>query len=226
MRISARLVRAETDEYLWAERYDRELADVLALQDEVARAIAQSINQTLHPRTAAMPRRVDPEVYLLDLRGRHFWHQRTETGFRSALRLFEDAAWRDPTYAPAYVGIAESLNMLANYGIVPPQQIRPRSLAAVRRALELDENSAEAHRLLAFIHWQFAFEWQEAIAEYERSLELDPNSPGTTYWFGTYLAVIGFFDRAYQLLNRAQELDPLSLVVPSVRAGRHFCPEV
>ena len=222
VRISARLVRAETDEYLWAERYDRELADVLALQDEVARAIAHSIDQTLHPRTAAVPRRVDPEVYLLDLRGRHFWHQRTETGFRSALRLFEDAAARDPTYAPAYVGIAESLNMLANYGLVPPQEIRPRSLAAARRALELDENSAEAHRLLAFIHWQFAFEWQEAIAEYERSLELDPHSPGTTYWFGAYLAVIGFFDRAHQLLNRARELDPLSLVVPSVQGWTHI----
>ena len=222
VRISARLVRAATDEYLWAERYDRELADVLALQDEVARAIAHSIDQTLHPRTAVVPRRVDPEVYLLDLRGRHFWHQRTETGFRSALRLFEDAVARDPTYAPAYVGIAESLNMLANYGLVRPQEIRPRSLAAARRALKLDENSAEAHRLLAFVHWQFAFELQEAIAEYERSLQIDPNSPGTTYWFGAYLAVIGFFDRAHELLNRAQELDPLSLVVPSVQGWTHI----
>jgi len=222
VRISARLVRAETDEYLWAERYDRELADVLTLQDEVARAIAQAIDQTLHPRTVAAPRRLDPEVYLLSLRGRHFWHQRTEAGFRAALRLFEDAAARDPTYAPAYIGIAESLSMLANYGIVPPQEIRPRSLAAARRALELDENSADAHRLLAFVHWQFAFEWEEAIAEYERALELDPNSPSTTYWFGAYLAVIGFFDRAHQLLNRAQELDPLSLVVPSVQGWTHI----
>ena len=114
--------------------------------------------------------------------------------------------------------------MLANYGIVPPQQIRPRSLAAVRRALKLDENSAEAHRLLAFIHWQFAFEWQEAIAEYERSLQLDPNSPGTTYWFGAYLAVIGFFDRAYQLLNRAQELIRSRSLCHRSRAGRTFLP--
>jgi tetratricopeptide (TPR) repeat protein len=217
VRISARLVRAATDEYLWAERYDRELADVLTLQDEVARAIAQSIDQTLHGRAASAPRRVDPDVYLLDLRGRHFWHQRTEAGFRSALRLFEDAAARDPTYAPAFVGIAESFNMLANYGLVPPRQIRPRSVAAARRALELDPNSADAHRLLAFIHWQFGFEWEAAIAEYERALELDPHSPATNYWFGAYLAVIGFFGRSYELLDRAQEFDPLSLVVPSVQ---------
>jgi len=222
VRISARLVRAETDEYLWAERYDRELADVLSLQDEVARAVAQAIDKTLHGRSATAPRRVDPEVYLLDLRGRHFWHQRTETSFRSALRLFEDAAARDPTYAPAYVGIAESLNMLANYGLVPAREIRPRSLAAAQRALELDPASADAHRLLAFVRWQFEFNWQAAIAEYERSLELDPHSPTTTYWFGAYLAVIGFFARSYELLDRAHELDPLSLVVPSVEGWAHI----
>jgi serine/threonine-protein kinase len=223
VRISARLVRVETDEYLWTERYDRELADVLSLQDEVARAVAYAIDQTLHGRAATSPRRVNPEAYLLDLRGRHFWHQRTESSFRSALRMFEDAAVRDPAYAPAYVGMAESLNMLANYGFVPPREIRPRSLAAAGRALELDPNSADAHRLLAFAHWQFEFKWEAAITEYERSLELDPHSPATTYWFGAYLAVIGFFDRSYALLDRAHEFDPLSLVVPSVQGwGRIF----
>ena len=217
VRISARLVRVETDEYLWTERYDRELADVLSLQDEVARAVAQAIDQTLHGRAATSPRRVNPEAYLLDLRGRHFWHQRTESSFRSALRMFEDAAARDPAYAPAFVGMAESLNMLANYGFMHPREIRPRSLAAARRALELDPNSAEAHRLLAFAHWQFQFKWEAAITEYERSLELEPHSPATTYWFGAYLAVIGFFDRSYALLDTAHEFDPLSLVVPSVQ---------
>jgi hypothetical protein len=172
VRISARLVRVETDKYLWAERYDRELADVLSLQDEVARAVAQAIDKTLHGRSATAPRRVDPEVYLLDLRGRHFWHQRTETSFRSALRLFEDAAARDPTYAPAYVGIAESLNMLANYGLVPAREIRPRSLAAAQRALELDPASADAHRLLAFVRWQFEFNWQPQ----------SPNTSGRWNW--------------------------------------------
>jgi tetratricopeptide (TPR) repeat protein len=131
--------------------------------------------------------------------------------------MFEDAAARDPTYAPAFVGMAESLNMLANYGFVPPREIHPRSLAAARRALELDRNSADAHRLLAFAHWQFEFKWKAAITEYERSLELDPHSSATTYWFGAYLAVIGFFDRSYELLERAHEFDPLSLIVPSVQ---------
>jgi len=217
VRISARLVRVETDEYVWTERYDRELADVLSLQDEVARSVAQAIDQTLHKGHTMAPRRVDPEAYLLDPRGRHLWHQRTESSFRSALRRFEDAAARDPTYAPAYVGIAESLNMLANYGFMPPREIHPRSLAAVKRALELDPNSADAHRLLAFLHWQFDFDWDAGIAEYERSLDLDPHASATIYWFGVYLAVIGFFDRSDELLERAHEHDPLSLVVPSVQ---------
>lgn len=221
VRISARLVRAETNESLWAERYDRELADVLALQDDVARAIAQAIDLTLRPRPATGPRRVDPEVYLLDLRGRHMWHQRTEAGFRAALKIFEEAVARDPTYAPAHVGIAESLNMLANYGLVPATQIRPASLAAARRALELDDASADAHRVLAFAEWQFAFAWDRAKAEYERALELSPNSPSTTYWYGLYLAVVGDFARAHPLLRRAQELDPLSLIVPSVQGWAH-----
>jgi TolB-like protein len=222
IRISARLVRAETDEFLWADRYERELADVLALQDEVARAIAAAVGQTLRDSKAAAPRRVEPEVYLLVLRGRHHWHQRTEVGFRSAFQLFEQAISRDPTYAPAYVGMAESLNMLANYGIVPPAQIRARSLAAVRRALDIDAASADALRALAFVHWQFEFAWDAAIAEYERALEIDPHSPYTTYWFGVYLGVIGFFERSHELLERAQELDPLSLLVPSVQGWTRF----
>lgn len=221
VRIAVRLVRAATDACLWAERYDRELADVLALQDEVARAIAGSIDRTLRPAPARPPRRVDPEVYLLDLRGRHHWHQRTEAGFRAALAAFEEAVARDPTYAPGHVGIAESLNMLANYGFVPPPQVLPRSMAAVQRALELDEASSDAHRVLAFAEWQFRFAWERAIAAYERALALSPNSPGATYWFGVCLAVVGHFERAHRMLLRAQELDPLSLVVPSVRGWAH-----
>jgi TolB-like protein/Tfp pilus assembly protein PilF len=222
VRISARLVRAETDEYLWAERYHRQLADVLALQDELARAIAGAVGHTLRATSRLAPRKIDPEVYLLGLRGRHYWHQRTEASFRTALQLFEQAIARDPTYGAAYVGIAESLNMLANYGFLPSQHVRSHSLAAVGRALELDEQSADAHRVMAFVHWQFEFAWNAAIAEYERALEIDPQSPACIYWFGLFLAVIGRFERSYELLERAQELDPLSLVVSSVQGWVRF----
>jgi tetratricopeptide (TPR) repeat protein len=138
------------------------------------------------------------------------------------VEVFQQAIDRDPTYAPAYAGLAESLSMLANYGLVAPPLVVPRILAAAQRALDLDESSADAHRVLAFVRWQFEFAWHEAITEYQRALELGPNSALTNYWFGAFLAVIGFFDRAHILLKRAQELDPLSLVIPAVQGWTYF----
>ena len=225
VRISAQLIRAATDEHMWAERYDRKLEDILALQDQLARAIAREVDVVLQvPSGAARqtPRKVDPEVYLLDLRGRHANEKRNESGFRTGVEVFQQAIDRDPTYAPAYAGLAESLSMLANYGIVAPPEVMPRILAAAQKALDLDESSADAHRVLAFVRWQFEFAWHEAMIEYERALELGPNSALTNYWFGIFLAVIGFFDRARSLLKRAQELDPLSLVIPAVQGWTYF----
>jgi TolB-like protein/class 3 adenylate cyclase len=216
VRISARLVHVPTNEYLWADRYDRELSDVLSLQDEVARAVAGAIGQKLRAPTGPRPRKIDRGAYLLDLQARHLWHQRTEASFRAALQLFEDAVARDPTYAPAHVGIAEALSMLSNYGLVSPREIRGRAEAAVKCALALDQESADAHRLLAFFHWQFDFAWEKAIAEYERAIAINPHS-ATNYWYGAYLGVIGFFKKSHEMLERAHELDPLSLVVPSVQ---------
>ena len=220
VRISAQLIRAATDEHLWAERYDRKMEDVLALQDEVARAIARSVGATLKvpgsgERAAA--RKVDPNTYRLFLQGRHFWNMRTEQGARNALRCFRQVLDRDPTWSPAWLGIADALTMLSNYGFVPPDEVHGKALEAVNRALALDDGSADAHRVLAFIRWQLEFDWTTAIAEYDRALELDPNSPLTTYWYGAYLGVIGFFEKSHELLERAAELDPLSLLIPSVQ---------
>ena len=156
-------------------------------------------------------------MYLLVLRGRHALEKRTEASFRAAFNFFNEAINLDPSYAPAYVGLADSQNMLANYGIVPPTEVLSRSLAAVQKALELDESSADAHRVLAFIHWQFQFDWMKAIAEYERALQLDPNSAITNYFFGIFLGVIGFFRKAEVFLRKAAEKDPLSLLIPSVQ---------
>jgi TolB-like protein len=220
VRISAQLIRAATDEHLWAERYDRNLEDVLALQDEVARAIASQIDATLGRPDSSVPqppRKVDPEVYRLLLKGRHYWNMRTEESSRSALECFRRAIDIDPTYAPAHVGVADSLNMIANYGIQPPGSLHRQSLAAAEMALELDGRSSDAYRARALIRWQFEFEWDKAIDDYERALELDPHSPLTTYWYGVYLSVIGSFEKSWRMLDRAEELDPLSLLIPSVK---------
>jgi len=224
VRISAQLIRSTSDEHLWAERFDRDLADVLALQDEVARAIASRVGDRLRGggAAAAAQRRVDPAVYRLYLRGRHQWNLRTEAGFREATRTFQQAIDGDPTYAPAWLGLADSLNMLSNFGLEPPRGIAAKARAAVERALELEPESGEAHRVLAFIHWQFDYDWNAARAAYERALDLAPNSGLVTYWYGVYLFVIGGFARSDALLDRAAELDPLSLVVPAVKGWVRF----
>jgi len=226
VRITAQLIETETDDHLWAQRYDRDLDDVLQLQDEVARDIVRHVDATIRSSSDGGPavrKKVDPEVYLLDLKGRHLWLQRTEESFRRAVECFEEAIERDPSYARAYVGLADAVTGFANYGIVPPAEILPRAKAALQRALELDPDSAEAHRIQAFIHWQIEFDWQAAIDAYERALELDPNSALTLYWYGVYLSVIGRFERSFRMLDRALELDPLSLLVLSVQGWvRYF----
>lgn len=224
VRISAQLIRASSDEHLWAERFDRDLADVLALQDEVARAIAARVGDRLRSggAAAAAARRVDPAVYRLYLRGRHQWNLRTEANLREALRCFQRAIDGDPTYAPAWLGLADSLNMLPSFGLEPPHGVAAKARAAVERSLELEPESGEAHRVLAFIHWQFNYDWNAALAAYERALELDPHSGLVNYWYGAFLGVIGDFARSHIILDRAAELDPLSLVVPSVKAWIRF----
>jgi TolB-like protein/Tfp pilus assembly protein PilF len=226
VRITAQLIEAETDDHLWAQRYDRDLDDVLQLQDEVARDIVQHVDATIKKSSGAEPtarKKVDPEVYLLDLKGRHLWLQRTEESFRQAVACFEEAIERDPTYARAYVGLADAVTGFANYGLVPPAEILPRAQAALTRALELEPDSAEAYRIQAFIDWQIDFNWQAAIDSYERALELDPNSALTLYWYGVYLSVIGRFEQSFRMLDRALEMDPLSLLVLAVQGWvRYF----
>ena len=166
VRIVVRLVDTANETALWVETYDRHLTESLSLQADVATRTARSLAVELRPRLPT--RTVAPEVLLPCLKGRQKWHQRTEAGFRAAVKLFEEAIGHDPTYAPAYVGLAESLAMLANYGIVSPNDVRTLALGAVRRALELDPASADAHRALAFIHWQFEFACKEGAVRFGR----------------------------------------------------------
>ena len=226
VRVHAQLLLAASDEHLWAGRYDRRLEDVLELHSELAHAIVEEVNVKLTPQERARfvePRpQVDPEVYLLDLEGRHVWQRRTEAAFREALGKYEQAIARDPGYAPAWVGVADCHNMLGNYGILPPSEVHGPARAAALRALELDPGSAEAHRALALMHWNFEFAWPEAEAEYRRAAELDPNSSLVHYWHGVCLGIQGRFAESFLALALARELDPLALHVTSVIGWMHY----
>jgi len=226
IRISVELTDPGSERVLWADRFDREIEDVLRLQDEIARAIAREVQAHTGPSAPHLStpqrRRVVPEVYLLDLKGRRMMESRTEEGFRAALLCFQQALDRDPTYGTSYLGVARAHNMLANYGIEAPAQAHPRARTAIERALELGADEAESQGELAQMRWQFDFDWGGADQGYQRALALAPRNARLWYWRGTMLAVGGCFDAALEALARSEELDPLSPIVPANRGWVYY----
>lgn len=214
VRITAQLIRAETDDHLWADRYDRDLRDVLALQSEVAQRIAEAVNVVVKPHQQPDPTaapKIDPEAYLLSLKGQLQLNLRNEASFLKAMRLFEQVIAIDPTYAPAHAGLADCYNMLINYGLMPISEGIAAARAAIESALKLDPDLAGAQRALAQCQWQAEFNWIAAEGTYQRAIERDPNSATTLHWYGAFLGVCGRFLSSQQWLRRALELDPLSL---------------
>ncbi|MCK4546377.1 MAG: protein kinase [Candidatus Eisenbacteria sp.] len=217
IRITAQLIEAESDYHLWAESYDRDLRNILSLQKEVARTIAREIRIALTPeeeRRLASAETVDSEAYKLYLKGRHHWNKRAEEEIRQSIEYFRQAIDRDPTYALAYAGLADSYGILAFNGHVPPAEAIPQSRAAVLKALEIDSMLAEAHASHAGILFQFDWDFPAAEAEFRRGLELNPSYATGHQWYGLFLASMGRYAEGIAELELAQELDPLSLVIP------------
>ena len=222
VRITAQLIHAATDTHLWAESYDRDLRDVLALQSEAARAIAAEIRIKLKPQERARlarVRAVDPAAHEALLRGRYFLGRWSPPGLQKAVEYCQQAIERDPTYAPAYAASAICYVFLGYWGYLPAQVAYPKAKAAALKALELDHALADAHRSLGAVRWWFDWDVPGCQKEFETALELDPNDPITLSWQAVFLAVIQQdYGRAIALANRAQELDPLSPFIGTVRA--------
>jgi TolB-like protein/predicted Ser/Thr protein kinase len=222
VRITAQLIHAPTDTHLWAESYERDLRDVLVLQDEVATAIANEIKVRLTPEEQARltrARLVDPEAHELYLRGRYHWNKRTEEGFHNAITYFQQAIEKDPSYALAYAGLADSYTLLGVFGYIRAKDAFPRGKAAAIKALELDEKLAEAHASLARNKIAYDWDWPGAGREFERALELNPNYATAHYWYTYYYFAMGLLHDAAREQKRAVELDPLSL---NINAGDGF----
>src|SRR6267378_2697223 len=197
VRITALLVDTATDRHLWAETYERDVGDILALQSEVAKAIAGEIQITITPQEVARlarPSPIDPEAYHSYLKGRYHWEKRSEEGLKRALHFFQEAIERDPTYAPAYAGIADYYITLGNYNVVDSHEAYPKGKAAALRALEIDPGSAEAYTSLASI--KGSYEWDRAGAErdFRRAIALNPNYANAHHWFADHLVSLGRFD--------------------------------
>jgi TolB-like protein/Flp pilus assembly protein TadD len=211
--VNVQLIKAATDAHLWAEAYDRRLTDIFAVESEIAKTIAGTLQAKLtvpeRNAIAAQPTQ-NTEAHQLYLKGRYLWNRRTGENLKKAIPYFQQAAEKDPNYALAYVGIADTYAVMPGYSAGSPQDCLPRAQTAAQRALELDDSLAEAHASLGFILFHY-FEFAASTKEFERAIELNPNYPTAHHWFArTVLLALGQFDRASTEMKRAVELDPVS----------------
>jgi len=220
IRVHAQLIRAATDEHLWSEAYDRELRDVLTLQSDVAQSIAQKVEVTITGEERARltaARSIAPEVYEDYLMGRSILDKTySRSGLEESIGYFEEATKRDPTFAPAYVGLADAYDRLGTIFIgTPPSEVRPKVVNAARKALELDPELAEAHVLLADIYQQ-QWRWSDAQAEYKRALDLKPNDAAAHVGFAHWLLCQGRTQEALTWTERGRKLDPIEVSGTSI----------
>lgn len=227
VRITAQLIHAATDQHLWAKSYERDLRDVLALQSEVARAIADEVQIKLTPQQQtrlAGGRQVSPAVHEVYLKGRYYWAKGTQQALRKSIEYFEEAIAKDPSYAPAYSGLADAYNMSASpiLEVVPQAEVTPKVRAAATKALELDDTLAEAHTSLGRVKFYFDWDWAGAEKAFQRSIELNPNYPSAHYVYALLLSALGRHAEAIREARRAQELDPIWLLTNCI-VGIVYC---
>jgi TolB-like protein/Tfp pilus assembly protein PilF len=222
VRIVAQLIDARTDEHLWADKYDRSLEDIFAIQSDVAESIATALQAELSPSVVARierPATVDMEAYDRYLKGRFLTNLRTEDGLRSGIELLEEAIGRDPLYSLAYAGLADSFLLLGLYNAERPELVMPRAKTAAQKALSLDPRLGEALTSLACIHSIYDWDWATAEVEFRRAILANPRYPTAHQWFAmNHLAPRGRFEEAHRELHLAQDLDPLSPVLEVSRA--------
>ncbi len=213
IRVRARLVDAAADRQIWSDAYEREAKEVLALQNDVARAVATAIHVELTPADEsrlATSRSIDPQAHEAYLRGRSHLGRETQVDFQRALACFEQAIGIDPTWAGAYVGLAESYYQASTL-FLPPEEAMPRARAAALRALDLEPSSAGARLALGVVKTFYDWDWKSGPIELARAVELAPGNAGAHEAYGYYLTIACEFDAALEHLRQACEIDPLSL---------------
>jgi TolB-like protein/DNA-binding winged helix-turn-helix (wHTH) protein/Tfp pilus assembly protein PilF len=218
VRITAQLIQASDDKHLWAESYEGNVRETLALQNKVAAAIAEQIRIKLNPQEQAAlknARVVNPEAYESYLKGRYFWNKRTASSLKVALAYFNQAIEEDPKYAQAYSGLADSYALLGDwqYGVMTPKEALPKAKAAAMKALELDDSLSEAHNSLAFCLDGFDWDFETAGKEFRRAIQLNPGYATAHHWYAWHLSLVGRNSEAIAEMRKAENLDPLSLII-------------
>jgi len=212
--ISAELIDARTSRNLWGDQYDRKLSDVLAVQEDITRAISSKLRERLSGETSKQATKGgtnDPEAYQLYLKGRFYWEKRTQESLEKARDYFNQATEKDPNYALAYLGLADYYNVLPDYAPASVRDTAPKAISATEKALTIDDTLADAHATLASAH-QGLWDWSVAEREFRRALELNPNAANAHKLYSLYLTTMGRQEEALAEIKRVVELDPLNLM--------------
>ena len=221
--IKTELVDARDGSQIWGENYNRKFADILAVEEDIAREISEKLRVKVTGESEPRPARratENPEAYRLYLKGLFYWNKRTAAGLQKGIDLFKEAIEVDPGYALAYAGIAHSYNQLGFHQFLAPQEAFPRAKAAASRALELDPSSGEAHTVLALVHFWYDWDWSGAEEEFRRAIKASFDFVHVHHFYGIFLTAMERFEDGLVELHRAEELDPLS--VPA-RASLGWC---
>ena len=216
LRIGTELVDVATGSQLWGAQYDCKPGDIFAVQDEISNEISGKLRLQLtraEKKQLAKRHTEDPEAYRLYLKGRHHWNRWTEEGFNKGIEYFQQAIEKDPGYALAYAGLADSYVLLGWNSYLPPKAVFPKAKEAAMTAVRLDPDLAEAHTAFAAGLWLHDWRWEEAHAEFKRSLELGPHYPTANHWYAEYLMTMGRHAEVMARMKTGQELDPLSLII-------------
>jgi serine/threonine protein kinase/tetratricopeptide (TPR) repeat protein len=224
LRITAQLISVKDGYQLWSDKFDRKSEDVFAIQDEIAREIVKALKvRLLGEDEVQLGKRhtENIEAYNLYLQGLYFWNKRTEEDLKKSVEFFKKAIERDPEYALAYVGLADSYIILGAWAFLSPDESFPEAKKAALKALEIDPSLGETHNALAYISFGYGWDWAGAEREFKRALEVSPNNSIVYLYYFDYLLSMGKFDEALIDIRRAQELDPLSLIINAV-AGKAY----
>ncbi len=216
LRIMAQLVNVADGYHVWSEKYDCEMKDIFAIQDEISLTIVDKLRvKLLHEEKEQLMKRFteDVEAYNLYLKGRYFWNKRTKESFRKAMEFFEQSIVEDPNFTLAYSGLADSYNLLGFYNFAPPKEVFPKAKEAALKALKIDDTIAEAYASLAFVQLYYDWNWKDAHENFKKAVELSPGYPTAHHWYAEYLTVVGLIDEAIVEAKRALEFDPFSLII-------------
>jgi len=218
VRITAQLIQVPADKHLWAQSYQGYVRDTLTVQNQAARAIAEAIRIEVTPREQAALKTakiINPEAYEAYLKGRYEWNRRTADGLKNAVDYFNQAIAKDPSYAAAYSGLADTYALLGDwqYTVMPAKEAMPRALWAAKKAVELDDSLGEAHASLAFCLEGFVWDFAAADREFQRSAELSPGYATAHHWYAWHLSLMGRNKEAIAEMDKAANLDPVSPVV-------------